>query len=202
MRKKASLQLSINAIVVLILAITILGLGLGFIKKQFGSATRQFDVVDQEMRSSILDELRSSGDLITFKRSQFTVKGGTPETFYFGIRNTESSEACFFVQFVCDGRLGGDGNCNIGTETWDDGTNNWKWFSTFRYKKIPAQSSAAVLATLQAQGASDTYQGRMIIWKQSVSEGGECATDLNYNNNPPAAGLVKYGSKEFYITIE
>ena len=42
MSKKGSLNLSINAIVVLILAITMLGLGLGFMKTMFGKVSEDF----------------------------------------------------------------------------------------------------------------------------------------------------------------
>ena len=42
MKKKGSLTLSINAIVVLILAITMLGLGLSFMRNIFGGATEEF----------------------------------------------------------------------------------------------------------------------------------------------------------------
>ena len=41
--KKGSLNLSINAIVVLILAVTLLSLGLTFIQKTFGGATQKLD---------------------------------------------------------------------------------------------------------------------------------------------------------------
>jgi hypothetical protein len=41
-KKLASLHLSINAIVILILAITMLGLGLGFMRNIFGKATEEF----------------------------------------------------------------------------------------------------------------------------------------------------------------
>jgi len=41
--KKASLNLSINAIVVLILAVTLLSLGLTFINSTFGGATKELD---------------------------------------------------------------------------------------------------------------------------------------------------------------
>jgi len=47
--KKASLTLSVNAIVILILAITMLGLGLGFIRGMFTKTSSQFEeVISQE----------------------------------------------------------------------------------------------------------------------------------------------------------
>ena len=43
MNKKGSLELSVNAIVILILAITMLGLGLGFMKGMFGKVSAKVD---------------------------------------------------------------------------------------------------------------------------------------------------------------
>ena len=43
MDKKGALELSINAIVILIIAITMLGLGLGFVRGMFGKASGQFE---------------------------------------------------------------------------------------------------------------------------------------------------------------
>ena len=43
MLKKGSLNLSINAIVVLILAVTLLSLGLAFITNTFGGATKELE---------------------------------------------------------------------------------------------------------------------------------------------------------------
>jgi len=42
MRKKGSMQLGINAIVILIIALAILGLGIGFVTKLFGDSTTRF----------------------------------------------------------------------------------------------------------------------------------------------------------------
>lgn len=202
MRKKASLQLSINAIVVLILAITILGLGLGFIKKQFGSATKQFDVVNDEMESSIISELESSGQLLTLKRTKFEVESGSPEQFYFGVRNTASSETCFYFQFKCISALAGTtenpGECPTG---WDDATTHqWTWFQTFRSKLMDGQSSAAVLAELQATGASDTYTGKLIVWTNAPTSGACPAIYFNADGTAPT-GASKYETKEFYIEV-
>ena len=66
--RKAALQLSINAIVVLILAITILGLGLGFIKGQFGALEKQFAGVSSEIKSELINKIRNSGELLVFNQ--------------------------------------------------------------------------------------------------------------------------------------
>ncbi|MBW3012000.1 hypothetical protein KY311_02360, partial [Candidatus Woesearchaeota archaeon] len=62
MYKKASLSLSINAIVVLILAITMLGLGLAFMRGTFGKVTEQFGEISGEVQKDMIDRLKQSGE--------------------------------------------------------------------------------------------------------------------------------------------
>ena len=56
MKKKASLNLSINAIVVLILAITMLGLGLTFMRNIFGGAAKEFTKVSGEVEKQMIEQ--------------------------------------------------------------------------------------------------------------------------------------------------
>ena len=48
-KKRGSLQLSINAIVILILAITMLGLGLSFIKGIFGGTVEKLKGIEKQL---------------------------------------------------------------------------------------------------------------------------------------------------------
>ena len=60
--KKASLNLSINAIVVLILAVTLLSLGLTFINKTFGSATEELEKSLAGIGEDRIKQLKSKCD--------------------------------------------------------------------------------------------------------------------------------------------
>ncbi|HSU73268.1 MAG TPA: hypothetical protein VLJ21_05470, partial [Candidatus Binatia bacterium] len=91
MNKKAALELSINAIVVLILAITILGLGIGFIRGQFGGLTEQFVGVRAEIKDQLITKIKESGDLLVFNRAELEASIGKKDTFYIGVKNTESN---------------------------------------------------------------------------------------------------------------
>jgi len=97
MLKKGSLNLSINAIVVLILAITMLGLGLGFMKTMFGQATEQFDDVAGEMKARLIDEIKSSSKRITLNVNDVEMKRGSTKEFFFGIKNDLESEKTFGI---------------------------------------------------------------------------------------------------------
>ena len=85
--KKASLQLSINAIVVLILAITMLGLGLGFMRNLFSSGEKQFERASDAVEKEVLEQMKESGKDIEFNRPVIKVKAGEKEQVWLGFRN-------------------------------------------------------------------------------------------------------------------
>ena len=60
-QKKGALNLSINAIVILILAITMLGLGLAFMRNIFGSATKEFEEVSLIVKKSFINSSLCKG---------------------------------------------------------------------------------------------------------------------------------------------
>ena len=62
--KIAALQLSITAIVVLILAITMLGLGLTFIRNIFGSATEEFEVATGTIQKVMIEQMKQSNKIV------------------------------------------------------------------------------------------------------------------------------------------
>ena len=74
MHKKASLELSINAIVILVLAITMLGLGLGFTKGMFGQLKSQLVVPPPEIPATSDDPIvLPSGGQLQIKAAKDTV---------------------------------------------------------------------------------------------------------------------------------
>ena len=186
-RKKASLQLSINAIVILILAITILGLGLGFIRSQFGTLQTKFDEVGAQIENQLIEDIEKSGDLLSFNKLTFNgIKAGTPNEFFFGVKSTETSkETCFYVEFTCENAI--RQKCPIGSGLTDlskPQDNNptrlsgWDWFSTLQGSRVASGDVKVIPAILQATNAnSATYNGRVIIWKHTIES----------SSNPPAS---------------
>src|SRR3989338_11650848 len=89
MNKKASLELSINAIVILILAITMLGLGLGFMRNIFGSATDQFRQVTGAVEKQMIDQMKEGNKIVDLSRPKLTIKKGKQEQIFIGFRNVK-----------------------------------------------------------------------------------------------------------------
>jgi len=189
MNKKAALQLSINAIVILILAITILGLGLGFIKSQFGALTEQFGAVSAEIKSSLIEKIKESGELLVFNRAEIDAKIGKPEEFYIGIKNTASAKEgsaticfrakegsatiCFRLGVKCVRALKPENSCPGGEASLVGGVDNdgnppefGTWFSMFDEVDIKPGDVGVYPVKLQiAAAVPDTYLMEFNVYK-------------------------------------
>ena len=207
LKSRGSLQLSINAIVILILAITILGLGLGFIKKQFGSLGEQFTSVSEEIKGEIVEKIRQSGDLLVFNKQEINVQKGKPEKFFMGIKNTGSDVTCFLTNIECiqslvagpceEGQASGvrlpvGGRDLITYDRIDGG-----WFTLFDQIDIEPGSVGVIPVTLQIPGdvSPDTY-----LVQLSVYEG-----DLDCGNVGQFGGTTvppePHATRQFFINV-
>ena len=112
-KKKGSLNLSINAIVVLILAITMLGLGLGFMRNMFGGASKQFSQVTDEIQRDMVDRLKDSGKKIVLNTYEVKMKQSSKETIYLAISNQIDApgENSIFSIDINNGNTIGDARC-------------------------------------------------------------------------------------------
>jgi len=118
--KRASLELSINAIVVLILAITMLGLGLGFMRSTFGSATSEFKKVSKEVEKQLIDRLKQSEDPVSLSVFSIEIEKNTKETILMGIKNSLGCQGPATFQIIPDREncraigVGADNMCDEG----------------------------------------------------------------------------------------
>jgi hypothetical protein len=117
MRKKASLNLSINAIVVLILAITMLGLGLGFMRNIFGGATEEFRKVSGTVEKQMIDQMKESSNIVDLSRPKVNLKIGEKEGIYIGFKNDQIEEVDFTIESAECTVIGGDDECGIEGES-------------------------------------------------------------------------------------
>ncbi|RMF55467.1 hypothetical protein D6745_02095 [Candidatus Woesearchaeota archaeon] len=153
MRKKASLNLSINAIVVIILAITMLGLGLGFMRNTFGGVSEQFESVSDQMKQEMVESLKSSTEVAKLNAYEVNVKRGKTKNIYFGVKNsgTSTCTATFTITQPATG---------IGSQPW--GSSTVKAPSTISIdagdvQVIPIQISIA------SDTNPDTYQAQIAL---------------------------------------
>ena len=85
--KRASLEISIQAIVIVVLAMTLLGLGLGFIRNMFKNIGSTTEDVTEQVRQRILDDLITGDKKISFPKTDITLEKAGSEVVAIGIRN-------------------------------------------------------------------------------------------------------------------
>src|SRR3989344_3819013 len=95
--KKASLELSIQAIVIIVIAFVVLGLGLGFVKNTFGDITKTTKEVQSKIKEQILEDMRVSGKKLSIT-SQVELERGNQVIENIGIVNTGLGERVFGVK--------------------------------------------------------------------------------------------------------
>ena len=112
--KKASLNLSINAIVILILAITMLGLGLAFMRNIFGTATDEFSEVTGTVKKQMIDQMKESTKIVDLSRPKVEIKAGESTQVFIGFKNDGSNPRYFEMTSPDDGTpLGGTIECSL-----------------------------------------------------------------------------------------
>ena len=140
--KKASLELSIRAIVIIVMAMTILGLGLGFTKKIFGDigglSGSTFDRLSDQLQSDLVD----SDQKLVFSQTKITIGRGKSLLLGWGIKNENAGALDYWVEFTpsrCPEEVDSSGvvvtpsaAVCAALKTSDD--LNTKWF-TFKYNK-------------------------------------------------------------------
>ena len=105
--KKASLDLSINAVVVLILAIALLGVGLFFINSIFGGLIEDVTKIKTKLSTEELDQLRNSKEKIAFLDTRI-IMSQTKDSLAFSVHNNENTENTYTTKVGCEDKIGGN----------------------------------------------------------------------------------------------
>jgi hypothetical protein len=111
--KKGSLNLSIQAIVIVVLGMTLLGLGLGFVRGQFEKIGGVGDEVQDQVREQIIGQIRSSGEQISFPR-EVNLNRGKRKVITLGVQNVAAQELFFKLKLDWDAD-----NSDAGSEDFD-----------------------------------------------------------------------------------
>ena len=98
--KRASLEISVQAIVIVVLAMTLLGLGLGFIRGMFKSIGSTTEDVTEQVRQRILDDLITGDKKVSFPKTEITIDKGGSEVLTVGIRNKKDSTLYYKMRFT------------------------------------------------------------------------------------------------------
>ena len=176
-KKRASLEISIQAIVIVVLAMTLLGLGLGFVRNMFKNITGTTEDVTEQVRQKVLDDLITGDKKISFPKSEIGIDKGGSAVLTVGVRNKKDSTLHYKIQF--NPVSGPDGS----TFTVDNPA--WFQFGDTEY----------TLASAEA----DVRNVRLSI-PTSVTSGSYFLTFDVIDSDLPAPGNV-YGQKDFFIVV-
>jgi type II secretory pathway pseudopilin PulG len=97
--KKAALNLSIQAIVIVVIAFVVLGLGLGFVRSQFSSIESTSTAVQEQISQQILDDLRTGNKKLSFPATKLTLETGEESVQAIGVKNTEDGDRTLRIGF-------------------------------------------------------------------------------------------------------
>ena len=192
MNRKASLNLSIEAIVIVVIAFTVLGLGLGFVKSQIGDIQTTSSAVQEQISQQILDDLRTGNKKLSFPATQLTLETNEESVQAIGIKNTEDlpivlvlgfevrAEDGSFEQFGSEAGLSfvSGGQSVESKIIWDDGP-----------QQLKASETRVLPVTITAPDKSGNY-----LYK----------VNLYYSDDTGAANmnLPPYDSKTFFIKTQ
>ena len=98
--KRASLEISIQAIVIVVLAMTLLGLGLGFIRGMFKNISSTTEDVTDVVRQRVLDDLISGDKKISFPKTDVNIDKGGSQILTVGLRNKKDTTLHYKIRFI------------------------------------------------------------------------------------------------------
>lgn len=168
--KKGALELSITAIVVLIIAITVLGFAIFFIKSLFGGGQEIFTKQFAQVKQQLTEEFAERGITVGFDvGNNLEVKRGDKLEFILGVSNTENDPLCYATQIKCEQAFAEGNDC----EEKGDGVivagrnSELSWFPVFP-KPIMIQPNdiETIPVVMQLTKAKkDTYRMNLMLFK-------------------------------------
>jgi len=189
--KKASLEISITAVVVLIIAIVMLGLALGFIRTFFGGTVGELEEITQQLGEQTRNELLASPQQITFLTSRINVVGREKDL-SFAIRNVRQNDIVFKITTQCFDA--------IGPESLRASAQAFVGFATFQTAEVEGGKSDVLplKITMDAAATPTIYKCEMIL---DIEE--EFTKDPVTGQKTPLAstsgGITQYARKLFEI---
>lgn len=201
MNKKGALELSITAIVVLIIAITLLGLAIFFIRNLFSEGTELFTGELAKIKGQLAKSMEESGETVIIdKGERLDVKRGERFTLNIGVRNTED-ERCFRTAFYCVSPFSPGKTCIENLEdpvlvgglndAGDGPVSGARWFpSVLGQFPVPTNDIVVNPVTLQITSKTppDTYSMELRVYKANSDD---CSAATEWSKE----------TKRFFITL-
>jgi len=188
--KKGSLDVSIQAIVIVVIALTVLGLGLGFVKSTFKDIGETSKGVQAKIKEQILEDLRVSGKKVSIT-SQVNLERGKEALENIGIVNTGLTEKTFGVKIEFIKKQNPDGTED---QTPEAGTEIIFFYSNLVEKKLSPTAGDVIPITISAKSsAAGNYLYKVDVLAESIT--GACATGT------VGTGCDLYDTRSFFVKV-
>ncbi len=187
--KKASLNLSIEAIVVVVIAFTVLGLGLGFVKNQFKSFSDTSTQVSSQIKDQILESMRSSGKKLSVDR-EVIMERGDSKAVNIGVVNTGTTTSKFGIKIVELKKQNTDGTPGLKTDMPNEVT---FFYNDVVDKELSPTDGDVIPITITTTGSASgnyLYQAQVI----SAPVGSDCTLGTE-------ASCIAYDSTTFFVKV-
>jgi hypothetical protein len=184
--KRASLELSIRAIVIVILAMTLLGLGLGFVRNMFQDIGGITTDVTEQIKEQITAQLRTSGEKLSFPAT-VALSRGELKTLIIGVQNTGSELIYFGFDLNWDAPNSDHAQKSDGTvdsdKTFDEEYDPRYLSDPCSFSLEPAEASAYGI-NIKAPRVAGTDMVVLKVRIAETSSDGSCAADADPSDNP------------------
>ena len=171
--KKGSLNLSIEAIVIVVIAFVVLGLGLGFVRNQFKKIGETTGDIQQQIRQQIIEDLRTGDKKLSFPTSEVNLGKKESTNTGIGIKNTKQGTLKYKIEVQARG-----GDPIFG----EDITDNFLY--DFEVDELAPTDTRVVPIRITSETSAGTGQFKVVITDVTDGEPG-----------------VPYDSKSFFITV-
>ncbi len=190
--KKGSLDISIQAIVIVVIAFVVLGLGLGFVKSTFKDITETSKGVQAKIKEQILEDLRVSGKKVSIT-SQVTIERGKETLENVGVVNTGLTEKTFGIKISFIKKQNPDGSPGPeGAE--NDPLEIGFFYSGLVDKSLSPTAGDVFPITISAKStAAGNYLYKVDVLAESTP--GACAT------GEVSGGCESYDTRSFFVRV-
>lgn len=173
MKKKGSLNMSIEVIIVVVIAFVVLGLGLSFVRSQFKTMSETTSSVQEQIKQQILDDLRTGDKKLSFPASEVTIGKKESSVTAIGVKNTKQGLMKYKVDIKSMG----------GQEIFGkDITDNFLYVQ--EAEELGPTDTRVIPVRITSETAAGTGQFKLAIYDVTAGEPGEL-----------------YDSKTFFITV-
>ena len=195
--KKAALELSINAILIIVLAMTLLGLGLGFIRNQFSEIGDIGTGVQEQIKQQILEDLRTGNKKLSFPTSEVKIGRRDDTVIALGIKNVESKTINFVIQL----REVGTPEAEVLFRYQNATQIGVSGSDPYPFSLGPAESEVyPVRIETGTTTGTNTYEVRVVYASEDTT--GSCTQPQTGSSATWCLESAPYAQKTFFLTVQ